>query len=155
MKIKIFMTVMLSALWFGSWAQDEQAAISDDDLNRYAVMMDSVDEMRISLLAEISDMVKNNEKISVARYNDLFKIIDDESKLTEEKATPEEIAAVQAVQDRKDTGTTEINEAFKSLAKEYVGASTYNKVKKALDEDTTLKSKYKTMLDELKADNGG
>lgn len=155
MKIKFFMTVILGIMWMGSWAQDESAAISDDDLKRYAVMMDSIDEMRISLLAEISEMVKNNEKISVSRYNDLFKVIDNEEKLAAENATPEEVAAIKEVQARKDAGTTEINEAFKSLAKEYVGASTYNKVKKALGDDTEVKSKYQAMLTELKADNGG
>ncbi len=155
MKIKFFMTVILGTMWLGSWAQEESAAVSDDDLKRYAVMMDSIDEMRISLLAEISEMVKTNEKITVSRYNDLFKIIDDQDKLAAENATPEEIAAIKAVQARKDEGTTEINDAFKSLAKEYVGASTYNKVKKALTADTAAKSKYQAMLDELKADNGG
>lgn len=155
MKIKFFMTVILGIMWMSSWAQDESAAVSDDDLKRYAVMMDSIDEMRISLLAEISEMVKNNEKISVTRYNDLFKIIDNDEKLAAENATPEEVAAIKEVQARKDAGTTEINDAFKSLAKEYVGASTYNKVKKALGDDTEVKSKYQAMLTELKADNGG
>jgi hypothetical protein len=59
------------------------------------------------------------------------------------------------VQDRKDSGTTEINTTFKSLAKEYVGASTYNKVKRALSEGGEAKTKYDGMLNKLKEDNGG
>jgi hypothetical protein len=35
------------------------------------------------------------------------------------------------------------------MAKEYVGATSYNKVKKALATDAELKTKYQTMLEEL------
>jgi len=155
MKFRILIMFTLVALSLGSYAQDATTEVNDEELKKYATMMDSIDEMRVSLLAEISDMVKNNEGVSVARYNELFKIIDSEEKLAAANATPEEIAAVKAIQARKDAGTTQINDAFKSLAKEYVGASTYNKVKKALDSDADLKSKYQGMLDEMKADNGG
>jgi hypothetical protein len=41
------------------------------------------------------------------------------------------------------------------MAKDYVGASTYNKVKKAITEDGEVKSKYETILNKLKEDNGG
>lgn len=155
MKVKIFLSALILLAAMAVRAQEETATVSDDELKRYAVMMDSIDEMRISLLSEISDMVKNNEKITVTRYNELSKIIDNQEKLTEANATPEEIAAIKAVQDRKDSGTVHINDAFRTLAKEYVGASTYNKVRKALKANTEVKSKYQTLLDELKADNGG
>jgi len=156
MKVNYFLIALLLIASFGVRAQEaESTAVSDDELERYAVMMDSIDEMRVSLLSEISEMVKGNEKISVTRYNELSKIIDDQEKLTAANATPEEIAAIKEVQERKDSGTVRINDAFKALAKEYVGASTYNKVRKALKDDTEVKSKYQTLLDELKADNGG
>jgi hypothetical protein len=156
MKVNYFLIALLLIASFGVRAQEaESTAVSDDELERYAVMMDSIDEMRVSLLSEISEMVKGSEKISVTRYNELSKIIDDQEKLTAANATPEEIAAIKEVQERKDSGTVRINDAFKALAKEYVGASTYNKVRKALKDDTEVKSKYQTLLDELKADNGG
>ena len=141
---------------FGAQAQEgESAAVSDDELQRYAVMMDSIDEMRVSLLSEISEMVKNNEKITVARYNELSKIIEDQEKLTAANATEDERAALQEIQDKKDSGTAKILDAFRALAKEYVGAATYNKVRKALKDEPEVKSKYESLLDELKADNGG
>jgi hypothetical protein len=155
MKVKYFLVALLLFAAVAVRAQDESATVSDDELNRYAVMMDSIDEMRISLLSEISDMVKNNDNITVTRYNELSKIIDDQEKLTAAKATPEEIEAIKAVQQVKDSGTVHINDAFKSLAKGYVGASTYNKVRKALKADAAVKSKYQSLLDQLKADNGG
>ena len=141
---------------FGVQAQDtESATISDDELQRYAVMMDSIDEMRVTLLAEISEMVKNNERITVARYNELTKLDNNQEKLAAANATEDELAALKEIQDKKDSGTVRINDAFKALAKEYVGASTYNKVRKALKDEPEVKSKYQTLLDDLKADNGG
>jgi hypothetical protein len=100
-------------------------------------------------------MVKGTDKISVARYNDLSKISDDTTKLQEAEATPGEIEFLKEIQDLKDSGTAEINTTFKSLAKEYVGASTYNKVKRALSEGGDTKSNYEEMLNKLKEDNGG
>lgn len=152
MKSKFFIAAVFSYFSFASLAQDSMA-VTDEELERYAVMMDSIDEMKAGLMAEITDMVKNNDSISVSRYNDLFKIIDDEARLTEAKATPQEINAVKKIQERKDEGTAEINDTFQKLAKEYVGASSYNKVKKALATDAELKAKYESMLAKLKEDN--
>lgn len=157
MKVTNFLATLL--LLIGSFAlhaqETESSAVSDDELQRYAVMMDSIDEMRVSLLSEISDMVKNNERITVSRYNELSKIAEDQEKLTAANATEDELAALKEIQDKKDSGTVKINDAFKALAKEYVGASTYNKIRKALKDEPEIKSKYQTLLDELKADNGG
>lgn len=153
MREKFFLAALFIFLGSAVYAQEE--AVSDEELERYAVMMDSIDEMRIVLLSEISEMVKGTDKITVARYNDLSKIVDDSAKLQEAEATPAEIEFLKEVQDRKDSGTTEINTTFKSLAKEYVGASTYNKVKRALSEGGEAKTKYDDMLNKLKEDNGG
>lgn len=148
MKVRILFTFIFFLSITAIQAQDAEP-VNDDELKRYAVMMDSIDAMRDNLLEEISEMVKNNEKISVSRYNDLVKIIDDETKLAEASATPEEIAAIKEVQAKKEAGTAQINDAFRSLAKDYVGASSYNKVKKAL-KDPEVNSKYKAILAELK-----
>ena len=154
MKEKSFLAVVCFFMFSALHAQDAEK-VSDDELQRYAVMMDSIDEMRVELLSKISEMVKGTDKITVARYNDLSKIVDDPAKLEEAKATPDEITFLKEIQASKETGTAEINTTFKSLAKEYVGASTYNKVKKAITEDSEVKSKYETMLNKLKEDNGG
>jgi hypothetical protein len=153
MREKFFLAALFIFLGSAVYAQEE--AVSDEELERYAVLMDSIDEMRIVLLSEISEMVKGTDKISVARYNDLSKISDDTTKLQEAEATPGEIEFLKEIQDLKDSGTAEINTTFKSLAKEYVGASTYNKVKRALSEGGDTKSKYEEMLNKLKEDNGG
>lgn len=151
--------IMFFALFFvvqTIQAQDSttaQTEISDEELEKYAVTMDSVEDMKASLLEDIAEMVKANEKMTNARYNDLSKIIDDEAALKEAKATPEEIAFMKEVATKKDEGTKKIQETFQSMAKEYVGASSYNKIKDALKKNPELKKRYETQLDKLGGDD--
>jgi hypothetical protein len=98
-------------------------------------------------------MVKESEVMNGTRYNELSKIASDEAKLAEAKATPEEIAFLKEVAEKKKTETLKINQAFQSLAKDYLGAATYNKVKKALAADATLKAKYDSLIEEMAKDN--
>lgn len=150
MKIKaLFMFLMVSMMSTMAFAQDD--AITDEDLRKYAVAMDSIENMKTHLIETITEMVKGNEEVSAARYNDLSKIIDDEAKLKEAEATPVEIEFVKSVAAKKEEETAKINEAFQSLAVDYIGAKTYNAVKKALKEDPALKTKYDAMVDELAA----
>ena len=144
MKNVFFM--LLTACMIGPVAYAQDDAITDDDLNRYAVAMDSIENMKTTLIATITEMVKGNEEVSAARYNDLSKIIDDEVKLTEAEATPVEIEFVKSVAAKKEEETAKINTAFQSLAIDYIGAKTYNAVKKALAEDAAMKAKYEALL---------
>ena len=147
MKIKTLFFVLF-ALCLSAKAQD--TTVSDEDLKKYAIAMDSIEGMKGMLLETISEMVKGNENVSAARYNELSKIIDDQGKLVEAKATEEEITFVKAVAGRKAEETAKINATFQSLAKDYVGAKAFNTVKKALNEDPAVKEKYNDLLEELK-----
>jgi phage gp16-like protein len=133
-------------------AQDA-AAVSDEELKKYAVAMDSVNEMQAALADQIKTMVTSNSAMTAARYNEVFKVIGDENKLFEIQATPEEIAFVKQVVAKREEGTAKIKQAYQALAKEYVGASAFNKVKKALASDEVLKTKYQSLMDELAKDN--
>lgn len=150
MKIKVlFLFLMVSMMSNMAIAQDD--AITDEDLKKYAVAMDSIESMKGHLIETITEMVKGNEEVSASRYNELSKIIDDETKLTEAEATEVEIAFVKSVAAKKIEETAKINEAFQSLAVDYIGAKTYNAVKKALKEDEEIIAKYKALTEELAA----
>jgi len=154
MKATLFLITVCSLITMTSvYSQD--VTVSDDELTRYATAMDSINEMSAEVKVMITDMVKNGSVMTAARYNEISKIITDETKLTEAKATAEEIAFVKEVGVKKDEASARINQAFQSLAKDYVGAATFNKVKKALATDTTLKSKYDSLIAELAKDNPG
>jgi len=147
--MKYITLLFVSFLITNSQSIFAQEQVTDEELKKYAVTMDSVNDMKASLLEEISAMVKANTGLTNARYNELSKIMNDEAKLAAAKATPEEIAFMKSIAEKKSEGTAEITQTLQTMAKEYVGATSYNKVKKALATDAELKAKYQTMLEEL------
>jgi len=151
MKYNLILCVAFFALTANTLFAQEQ--ITDEELQKYAVTMDSIEHMKGSLLDEIGTMVKSNEAITNERYNELSKIIEDDAKLAEAKATPEEIAFIKEVAAKKAAGTAEISKTFQTMAKEYVGAATYNKVKKALKADADVKNRYQAYLQDLEKDD--
>lgn len=151
MRAKYFLITVLSLTTITAFSQD--ATVSEEELTKYATVMDSVAEMSVVVQATLSDMVKESEVMNGTRYNELSKIATDEAKLAEAKATPEEIAFLNEVAEKKKTETLKINQAFQSLAKDYLGAATYNKVKKALAADAELKVKYDSLIEEMAKDN--
>jgi hypothetical protein len=149
---KFFVLVpFLCGLSFVAFSQDEE--ITDEELRKYAIVMDSIDNMKATLIETISDMVKNNEVVTGNRYNELSKIINSEEKLAAADATPQEIEAIKAIIVKRDEESQKINETFQSLAKDYIGAKSYNKVRKALVADTEIKAKYESILAEVKAED--
>ena len=156
MKFKVLMSVVCGVMvWSAPLFAQDAAQVSDEELKKYAVAMDSISELQAVLAGKIKEMVTTNTTgVTAARYNELFKIINDEGKLIEANATPDEIRFVKEVITKREEGTAKIKETYQLLAKEYVGATSFNKVKKALASDEGLKTKYQTMIDELAKDNG-
>ena len=127
--------------------------ITDEDLRKYAVVMDSVDAMKETLLSDISTKIKSNGKMKISRYNQLSKAVDDEAKLKELKATPEEIAFVKEVSTLKQDGAAKISETVESLANDIVGTTKYNKIKGSLEVDTTMRTRYDKIVSEMSSDD--
>lgn len=152
MKFKVLSVVFMIAMAASAYAQDA-AAVTDEELKKYAVAMDSINELQAELNGTIKVMVTSNATVPAARYNELFKIINDEGKLLEANATSDEVNFVKQVIAKKEEGTAKIKQTYQSLAKDYVGATAFNKVKKALAADEALKTKYQGLMDELAKDN--
>ncbi|MFD1003069.1 hypothetical protein ACFQ21_27335 [Ohtaekwangia kribbensis] len=153
MKLKFFSLVCFMALFSAKLFAQDAATVTDEELKKYAIAMDSVNEMQAVLSGQIKEMVTTSQTISAQRYNELFKVINDEGKLLEANATPEEIAFVKEVIAKKDAGTAKIKETYQLLAKDFVGAAAFNKVRKAISSDEGLKTKYQSLMDELAKDN--
>ncbi len=153
MKLKFFSLVCFMALFSAKLFAQDAATVTDEELKKYAIAMDSVNEMQAVLSGQIKEMVTTSQTISAQRYNELFKVINDEGKLLEANASPEEIAFVKEVIAKKDAGTAKIKETYQLLAKDFVGAAAFNKVRKAISSDEGLKTKYQSLMDELAKDN--
>ncbi|MGK7390232.1 MAG: hypothetical protein ACNS60_07770 [Candidatus Cyclobacteriaceae bacterium M2_1C_046] len=135
-----------------SFAQEGEVEITDEELRRYAITMDSIERMKGNIVAVMTTMVQENEEITGTRYNELNKIIDDSVALVQAGATEDEIAFVRSVVLKKDEMTEEINATFKTLAIDFIGEGgrTYKKIKSALASDEEVKERYEEIMEDLK-----
>jgi len=142
MKItKVLVPCLLLFAVLGSKAQTSNE-IKDEDLKKYAVTMDSVRAMQVTLQELVAETVRSNTVMPIARYNELFKFTDDEGKLKAANATPEEVAFLKQIADLRKVNIERINATYQSLAKDYVGLKTFNAIRKSLQSDQALKARY-------------
>ncbi len=154
---KLVFCTLFTMLTLGSlnlFAQEEEP-ITEEDLKKYAVTMDSIDAMKDNIKTVMGDMIKSNENITTKRYNEVTKAINDEEKLKEIEATEEEIAFVNSIITTRDEMTAEIKSTLSTMVKEYIGSvKLYNRIKKELKSDEELKSQYDEILAEVQAEGG-
>ena len=153
---RIAMSFMLSFVVTLSMAQTaDNQEFTDEDLKKYAITMDSVDAMKANLQAVVTEMVQSNTVMSVPRYNELFKIADDSTKLQEAQASPEEIDFVKQVAARRQDEIDKMNATYQSLAKDYVGLKQFNAIRKSIKENEEVRAKYEMISKEIDSDEGG
>lgn len=151
MRKMIFTVAVVCIAGLHAFAQDTK--VTDEELVKYATALDSINEMSAVVKIKLSEMVKDSPGITPARYNELSKFANDEAKLAAANATPEEIAVLKDVAEMKAEETARINETYQTLAKEYVTAPVFNKVKKALAQEPELKVRYDSLMTEMSKDN--
>lgn len=155
MKIaKVLVPCLLLLLSIGSKAQTG-TQISDEDLTKYVVTMDSIQGMQESLRQLVAEVVQTNTAMSVARYNELFKIAEDEAKMKEANATPEEVTFLKQIDDLRKVNIERINATYQALAKDYVGLKTFNAIRKSLQSDQQLKARYDNLSKEKESKGKG
>ena len=160
-RVSMLMAVALCTVASLSFAQTAQTSttkssqgITDEDLKKYAMTMDSVKGMQLTLNDIIAEMVQKNTVMSVQRYNELFKIADDQAKLSEKQATPEEVKFLKEIADKRTEEMARVNATYQGLVKDWVGVKTFNAIKKSLENDQEVKAKYDAMSKELDAKGG-
>ena len=149
---KFLAPVFVVAVMNVAQAQPSTPAFTDEDLKKYAIAMDSIKGMQMTLNQIITDMVQQNTVMSVARYNELFKIADDQAKLAEAKATEAELTFVKDVAEKRKEENARINATYQGLVKDYVGIKTFKAIKSSLESDQAVKTKYEAINKEV---NGG
>ncbi len=138
------MKLLIAALLMGvvvnvSNAQSEE--ITDENLRRYALLMESVDAMKAEISALTNEMIKNQEGMSGTRYLELSKG-EGEAATEFEKKFMENITAMQ--DDRKEA----IGSVVQILATKMLpdGGKAYKAVKAALSSDDAVKARYEVIL---------
>jgi hypothetical protein len=151
MKLSHYLIAALFTIMSAATNAQTAAGISDDDLRRYALTMDSVKVMQETLTQIITENVQKNTVMPVTRYNQLFKVAENTEQLKAANATPEEIAFLKEVADLRQYNISRINNAYQSLAKDYVGLKAFNSIKKSLETDENLKKRYEGISQEVQS----
>lgn len=138
-----------------AFAQNQNLAVTDEELLKYATAMDSVSDMQANVRQELGKMIADKGVMDVQRYNALNKIINDTAQLKTAHATPEEVQFIKEVSAKQKEEVDKIKTTYQSLAKDYVTPKVFNKVKKAVETDPQVKKRYDSLIVELKKDPSG
>jgi len=124
-------------------AQDEDY-VTDENLRRYAIMMEAVDAMKAEISVSLNDMIKNQEGIDGKRYTEL-------KKGEGEPAKEYETKFMTALEDMIETRKEAIGEVVNILATKMLpdGGKAYKAIKTAIASDEEVKSKYEAILAQI------
>lgn len=146
MKISVLVIVLLTTVAAKAQKRD---SVTNEELHKYAVVIDSLETLKKSRAEMSTRFAKGNNKITPSRYTQLLPIIDDNKKLSEAKATADEIAYVKDAMAKLTQAQQTFQTTFNELVAKYVGYDTYNKVKKAIAADKRVKDRYYVEINRL------
>jgi len=132
-------------------AQDDEA-ITDEELTKYALVMDYADQEKERLKDDYNGMIQAEELMDGGRrFKELKEVADDSVKLAE-TATPEELEIFNKIETANNENIEAFKEAYTEKIKdnEQLGAGLYNKITKALRSDPELKTRYTEILKSVK-----
>ncbi|MEI9917604.1 MAG: hypothetical protein WDO14_02250 [Bacteroidota bacterium] len=153
MKLNII-PIIVGAFIITTNAFSQNIAVTNDELIKYATVIDSVGRMQNTARHELGDMIRSKGIMDLARYNALNKIINDPPQLEEAKATPEEIAFVKEVNAKQEEEVGRIKSTYQELATNYVTPQVFNKVRKAIDTDPQIKKRYDSLVMKIQNNPG-
>lgn len=138
------MKLLIAALLMGvvvnvSNAQSEE--ITDENLRRYALLMESVDAMKAEISVALNDMIKNQEGMTGKRFSEL-------SKGEGEAASEFETKFMATIEEMKEERIDAIKQVNQLLATKMLpdGGKTYKAIKAAIDSDEAVKARYEVIL---------
>lgn len=139
---KLFTLVFVSILAFGTASAQE---ITDEQLYRYALLDEVIDEMKAEISSVVNEMIKNQEGIDGKRYTELVKS-------GGEGASDFEKQFLELVEKEKNERIDAIKEVNRILATKMLGdgGKIYKQIKGALKSDESVKTRYQTIVENLK-----
>lgn len=153
-KINVLLALFFAVL-LGNVAQ-AQDEISDEDLRRYALMMEVIDAMKSEISVLTNSMIKNQEGMTGQRYLELAKAKGSEAKLDEMGATDFEKKFMTLITEKQDERKEAIKQVNQILATKMLpdGGKAYKAIKDALKSDETLKARYEKIEASVKMADG-
>lgn len=146
---KFFSVAAIAAFLSVGTAFAQEAEVSDEKLEAYVMVMDSIDILRSQIQEDISTLIKENELMAGGKtFNEIKSAGGDTLKLAEQGITPEQIAAFNEIENAMAEKSAALNSKFGEMVKEHVGVAEYKAIKKGLSSDEDLKARYETLLAE-------
>ena len=121
--------------------------ITDENLRRYAIMMETVDAMKQEISDQTNMLIKNQEGMDGKRYLELAKTKGDAAQLEAIGAKDFEIKFLEVVTQMQDERKEAISEVVTILATKMMpdGGKAYKEVKSAIDTDAEVKARYEAI----------
>ncbi|ELR72559.1 hypothetical protein C900_01233 [Fulvivirga imtechensis AK7] len=150
----LFVALLLLLAGNAAVAQEE---ISDEDLRRYALMMEVVDAMKAEISGLTNEMIRNQEGIDGRRYMELAKANGNAAKLEEMGAKDYEKKFMEVITAMQDERKEAISEVVQILATKMLpdGGKTYKAIKSGLNSDQALKARYEKIEAKMKLGDAG
>ncbi len=117
--------------------------ITNQDLYKYAVVMETQDMFKDELSTQVTDYINKQDPAIKNRYNALAG--------GEEPANDAEKQFIGQVKSMQTERTGEFSDAFKTMIKRVLGAQTYSAVKKGIANDTEVKERYNTIVQAMRS----
>ena len=139
MKMKLLIAALFVGFGMSANAQSEE--VSDENLRRYAILMETVDAMKSEISVTLNEMIKNQEGMSGKRFSEL-------SKGEGEPASEFEQKFMDTIEEMKKDRIEAIKEVNQLLATKMLpdGGKTYKAIKEALSSDENVKARYEAIL---------
>ncbi len=121
--------------------------ITDENLRRYAIMMETVDAMKQEISDQTNMLIKNQEGMDGKRYLELAKTKGDAAQLEAIEAKDYEIKFLEVVTKMQDERKDAISEVVTIMATKMMpdGGKAYKEVKAAVDSDADVKARYEAI----------
>ena len=126
-----------------SFRQAVAQEVTNQDLYKYAVVMETQDMFKNELSAQVTDYINKQDPAIKNRYNALAG--------GEEPANDAEKQFIGQVKSMQSERTGEFSDAFKTMIKRVLGAKTYSAVKKGIANDTAVKERYNTIVQAMRS----
>lgn len=141
-----FLFAIMILLGFGSIAQAQDEQVTDENLRRYALLMETVEAMKSDISTTLNSMIKNQEGMTGKRFSEL-------SKGEGEAATEFEQKFMDTIEEMKSERIDAIKEVNQILATKMLpdGGKAYKAIKAAISTDDSVKAKYEAILANIKA----
>ena len=139
MKMKLLIAALFVGFGLSANAQSEE--VSDENLRRYAILMEAVDAMKSEISVTLNEMIKNQEGMSGKRFSEL-------SKGEGEPASEFEQKFMDTIEEMKKDRIEAIKEVNQLLATKMLpdGGKTYKAIKEAIGSDENVKARYEAIL---------